>query len=136
MNIENKVCIITGAGSGIGRATAKRLAMGGAKVVLIGRTESKVEAVHEEIEVDGGRAIAFGLDVADHDGVRHIRDLSRSLFAKPSIRGHRGNRGVRRELLRGRRFRHDGVLEADQTILPIRILRLVSNDIYGGRKGK
>ena len=69
MALDNQVCIITGGGSGMGRATALAMAGEGAKVVLFGRTESKVAAVAEEIREQGGTAKAYGLDVADHDAV-------------------------------------------------------------------
>lgn len=69
MGLNGKVCIITGGGSGIGRSAALMMAKDGAKIALAGRTASKVEAVKAEIEAAGGDAIAFGLDVADYDGV-------------------------------------------------------------------
>ena len=54
MPIENllnhKVAIVTGAGRGIGKAVAKRLAKAGASVVLAARTEAEIQAVAEEIK--------------------------------------------------------------------------------------
>jgi meso-butanediol dehydrogenase/(S,S)-butanediol dehydrogenase/diacetyl reductase len=49
---SSKVAIVTGAGSGIGAATAKRFAKEGYKVVLNGRTESKLQTVANEIGAD------------------------------------------------------------------------------------
>ena len=72
MGLKDKVCIITGGGSGIGRSAALMMAEAGAKVVLIGRTASKVEEVRDEIEAAGGTAMAMGLDVGDHDGVMQM----------------------------------------------------------------
>ena len=69
MGLKDKVCIITGGGSGIGLASAIMMAEQGAKVVLVGRTVSKVESAAKEIESSGGTAMSVGLDVADHDGV-------------------------------------------------------------------
>lgn len=74
MGLENKVCIITGGGSGIGRSAALMMAHEGANVVLVGRTASKVEAVRDEIAAAGGAAMAIGLDVADYDGVMRMAD--------------------------------------------------------------
>ena len=45
MSLKDKVCIMTGGGDGIGRATALKMAGEGAKLSLVGRTASKVEAV-------------------------------------------------------------------------------------------
>ncbi len=69
MALDNQVCIITGGGSGMGKATAFTMAQEGAKVVLFGRTESKVAAVAEEVRDQGGTARAYGVDVADHGAV-------------------------------------------------------------------
>ena len=74
MGLENKVCIITGGGSGIGRSAALMMARDGASVALVGRTASKVEAVRDEIAAAGGSAMAIGLDVADYDGVMKMAD--------------------------------------------------------------
>lgn len=63
----SKVIVITGAGQGLGRALARRLAADGNEVVLMGRTASKVEAVAKEI---GAKAMAVGCDVASPDSVR------------------------------------------------------------------
>ena len=72
MGVRDKVCIMTGGGSGIGRSAALMMAQQGAKLALAGRTASKVEAVRDEIVAAGGEAIAFGLDVSDIDGVRDM----------------------------------------------------------------
>jgi NADP-dependent 3-hydroxy acid dehydrogenase YdfG len=62
--LEGQVAIVTGAGSGIGAATARRLAAEGAEVVLCGRRAGPVEAVAEEIGRAGGRAVARVADVS------------------------------------------------------------------------
>jgi 3-oxoacyl-[acyl-carrier protein] reductase len=63
----SKVIVITGAGSGLGRALALRLAKDGEQVVLLGRTLSKLQKVADEI---GERALAVACDVASPDAVR------------------------------------------------------------------
>ena len=72
MGLKDKVCIVTGGGSGIGRSAALMMADAGAKVVLVGRTASKVEDVRDEIKAAGGTAMAIGLDVTDYDGVMQM----------------------------------------------------------------
>ena len=69
MGLKDKVCIITGGGSGIGLASAIMMAEQGAKVVLVGRTAAKVEIAAKKIESSGGTAMSVGLDVVDYDGV-------------------------------------------------------------------
>ena len=72
MTLDGKVCIITGGGSGIGRATAIQMAREGARLALVGRTESKVASVAAEIESAGGTARSYALDVADFDAVKNM----------------------------------------------------------------
>ena len=69
MSLEGKICVITGGGSGIGRAAAIQRASEGAFAAVVGRTASKVEAVRDEIAANGGAARAYGVDVGDKDGV-------------------------------------------------------------------
>ncbi len=72
MGLKDKVCIVTGGGSGIGRAAALLMAAQGARVAVVGRTESKLTAVRGEIERQGGSALALSLDVADHAAVQRM----------------------------------------------------------------
>ena len=70
--LQGKVCIVTGGGSGIGRASALLMAAHGARVVVVGRTRDKLTAVRGEIEGGGGSALAVSLDVADRDAVQRM----------------------------------------------------------------
>ncbi len=63
--MKNKVIIITGASSGIGKATAKLLAEKGAKVVLTARSTEKLENLKKEIETNQGEAFVVSADVTD-----------------------------------------------------------------------
>lgn len=63
--LNHKVALITGAGSGIGEATAKLFAQEGAKVVLVARRESTLQRVKEEIEQKGGTAAYYAASVDD-----------------------------------------------------------------------
>lgn len=65
MGIADKVVAITGASSGIGRATAMLLAAHGASVVLGARNEDALHAVVEEIAASGGKAVFLKTDVRD-----------------------------------------------------------------------
>ncbi|WP_100012507.1 3-ketoacyl-ACP reductase [Lentibacillus sediminis] len=68
-NIQGKIAYITGAGSGIGRATALQLASEGVHVGLIARTEEKLKAVAEEAESHGVKAFYAACDIADMEKV-------------------------------------------------------------------
>ena len=56
-SLQNKVAVVTGGASGIGRAAALALAKAGAKVVVAGRRESEEQAVVHGIENIGGRGL-------------------------------------------------------------------------------
>ncbi|GGQ45874.1 SDR family NAD(P)-dependent oxidoreductase [Streptomyces mutabilis] len=64
-----RTALITGGGSGIGRAVALRLARAGAAVVVTGRDPRKLEKTAAEITAEGGRALAFAADVTSPDAV-------------------------------------------------------------------
>lgn len=72
MSLAGKVCIITGSGSGVGRATAILLAREGARVALVGRTASKLESVRSELGAEGGAADIFVLNIGDQEAVRQM----------------------------------------------------------------
>ncbi len=63
--LEDKVAVVTGAGRGIGKAIAVRLAGEGARVACCGRTLANVEATVAAIVAVGGQAKAYAVDVAD-----------------------------------------------------------------------
>lgn len=74
MRVADRVALVTGAGSGIGRASAKLLAKEGAAVALLGRTEEELVEVAGAIDSDGGRAIAMVADISSVDEVRGACD--------------------------------------------------------------
>src|ERR1700678_1890224 len=63
--LEGCTIVVTGAGSGIGEATARLLGAAGACVVLVGRREALLRQGADAIEETGGRAVAVPADLAD-----------------------------------------------------------------------
>ena len=72
MRIRDSVVVVTGASSGIGRATALACAAHGAAVVLAARREEALGEVAGECEAAGGSALAVPIDVADADAVEEL----------------------------------------------------------------
>lgn len=64
MRFENKVALITGGGSGIGKATAIAMAREGAKVAVLGRTKEELEQTVKEIQDKGDEAMAIAADIS------------------------------------------------------------------------
>src|SRR5438309_8843594 len=66
---QREVVVLTGASGGVGRAAARRFAADGARIGLIARGRSGLEAAAREVEEAGGEALVLPLDVADADQV-------------------------------------------------------------------
>jgi NAD(P)-dependent dehydrogenase (short-subunit alcohol dehydrogenase family) len=65
--LQDRVVLVTGASSGIGRATAELAGRHGAKVLLVSRTKEKLNELKGEIEAGGGRAYVYPTDLSDLD---------------------------------------------------------------------
>lgn len=78
--LANKVAIVTGASSGIGRATAKLFAEEGAKIVVAARRQAELDALVAEIEDADGTAIALAGDVTDEAYAKALVELAVSKF--------------------------------------------------------
>ncbi len=72
MKLRDKVAIVTGSTSGMGRATAVLFAREGAKVVVVGRSEKRAKEVVEQIKNEGNEAIYVIADMTNLDDVRNI----------------------------------------------------------------
>ncbi len=83
--LENKVAIVTGAGRGIGAATAQLFAREGAKVALASRSEAELEEVLAQIVQLSGQAVAIPTDVSDEAQVQHLFDTVRDTFGPVDI---------------------------------------------------
>lgn len=82
MLMKDKVGLVTGGGSGMGRAAALALAREGATVVLVGRNEDKLLAVREEIVRNGGRAEIKTADTSRREDNHAIVEFVESCFGR------------------------------------------------------
>jgi NAD(P)-dependent dehydrogenase (short-subunit alcohol dehydrogenase family) len=80
VRFEDKVVVVTGAGSGIGRACAASFAAEGAKIVVVDVNPSAAEAVVEQIEAAGGQAVAVVADVSKAADAQKIAQEAAARF--------------------------------------------------------
>src|SRR5436309_14927102 len=83
--IERKIAIVTGGGSGIGRAIALRFARAGGRVAVLDVAEPAARDVAREIEASGGAATAVPCDVSRHADVEHAFRAVPQRFAPVDI---------------------------------------------------
>lgn len=85
MELEGKAALVTGAGSGIGRASALCFAREGARIGVLSDTEAEIREAAAEIERAGGKAIPLVADVADADQVRRAVEETARAFGRIDI---------------------------------------------------
>jgi NAD(P)-dependent dehydrogenase (short-subunit alcohol dehydrogenase family) len=85
MSIQKKVTIVTGAGRGIGRATALRFARAGSHVVLFSRTRQTLDEVLTRIRAEGGEALAIQGDVASEKDVHTLFQHTQEVYGHVDI---------------------------------------------------
>jgi NAD(P)-dependent dehydrogenase (short-subunit alcohol dehydrogenase family) len=84
-NLQGQVAIVTGAGSGIGRATALALSKAGALVALAARTKQNLEAVAHDIRAAGGNTLVIPTDVSDENQVKDLAALTQERSGRIDI---------------------------------------------------
>ena len=82
---EIRAAIVTGASSGIGRATAKRLSRDGCHILAVGRDEDALASTCREIAAEGGVAQALAADVTSDDGPGRIVAMAIDLFGRIDV---------------------------------------------------
>jgi short-subunit dehydrogenase/thioester reductase-like protein len=96
--VGNKVVVITGASSGIGRETALKVGEAGANVILVARTREKLEEVANEIEELGGEAHAHPADLSDPDDLDRVTAEILEQHERVDILVNNAGRSIRRSV--------------------------------------
>src|SRR5436309_55291 len=76
LGLTGRPCIVTGASSGIGAATAQALCAEGAEVLLVGRRAEPLEEAAEKARAAGGRAEILGCDVTEPDAAAEVAEAT------------------------------------------------------------
>ena len=79
-DLNNKIAFVTGATSGIGEACARRFAKAGATVIVAGRNQERGEQIVQDIQLGGGKATHYQLDIKDDSSIAHVVELAKKQF--------------------------------------------------------
>ena len=85
MTLKGRTAIVTGASSGIGRATARLFAAEGANVIAGARCQTELYTLVDEIESEGGTGIAIARDVQEESYAKALVDLALARFDRLDI---------------------------------------------------
>jgi 3-oxoacyl-[acyl-carrier protein] reductase len=98
-DLAGKVAVVTGASKGIGRAIARELAAGGARVVLNARGREALEAVAAELRAGGAEVEVVAADVSRPDGAAGIVDAVRTRFGRIDVLVNNAGKGSPKPIL-------------------------------------
>lgn len=105
--LADKVVVITGASSGIGRAVARRVAQAGAVAILVARSVDKLEETKSEIEAAGGRAYVYPTDLTDVQACRAMIDRVLAEHGRVDVLVNNAGKSIRRAVIHSLDRFHD-----------------------------
>jgi 3-oxoacyl-[acyl-carrier protein] reductase len=108
--LDDKVALVTGAGRGIGKAVALRLAQSGCRLVLTARSLAELEKVQEEVRKDGGQAAIVGADLARDEDIQHVAEDAQRAFGGVDFLINNAGWGKRAPVVRAK------IEDIDQTL--------------------
>ncbi|MBA55880.1 MAG: short chain dehydrogenase [Pseudomonadales bacterium] len=96
--VADKVVVVTGASSGIGKATAIKLAEAGAIVIMAARKPTKLDKAKQEIEEKGGKVYAYSVDIASMEDCDRFAQQVLADFGRVDILVNNAGRSIRRSI--------------------------------------
>ena len=96
--VRDKVIVVTGASSGIGREVAKKIGEAGGTVILVARTREKLEELRDEVEEAGGTAHVHPADLSDMEDIDRVADEILDQHARVDILVNNAGRSIRRSV--------------------------------------
>ncbi len=94
--VAGKVVVITGGSSGIGLASARRIAAAGATTIVCGRDREKLDEAQRLVEGDGHRLVTFAADLADADECARMADWINETYGGADVLVNNAGRSIRR----------------------------------------
>lgn len=86
LGLDGRVAIVGGSSAGLGYAVAERMALEGARVVVVSRSQQRVDAAVERIRAAGGEAVdGCAVDLTDPHGPRRVAETATEVFGQPTI---------------------------------------------------
>jgi len=105
--VAGRTVLVTGASSGIGRATAKLLADKGAHVLVVARRVPELEALRDEITNDGGEADVYACDLSDPEAVEQLAVAVLAEHERVHVLVNNAGRSIRRSVRNSKDRFHD-----------------------------
>jgi short-subunit dehydrogenase len=96
--VRDRVTLVTGASSGIGAVTARRIGAAHGEVVLVARGRERLEATARDVEAAGGRAHVYPCDLTDLDAIGAMADQVQADLGRVDILVNNAGRSIRRSL--------------------------------------
>ncbi|MBJ7459277.1 MAG: SDR family oxidoreductase, partial [Thermoleophilaceae bacterium] len=133
-SVNGKVVVITGASSGIGEVVAHRVGRAGATVILVARTQSKLDVIRDEIIDAGGDADVFTADLADLNDCERVIDDIIAKHGRVDVLVNNAGRSIRRSLSSSADRFHD--FERTMQLNYFGALRMIMSVLPGMRQRK
>ncbi len=134
-DLSGKAAIVTGGGRGIGRAIALGLAHSGASVAIASRTQKEVDAVAEEIQKSGGKALAVVSDLTVNEQLENLVNSTLKEFGKIDILVNNAARSFLRSLMDLREDGWDKVFNTNVKAVWL-LSRLVARNMMERKSGR